>query len=86
VAQEAVRNALRHADASTLAVTVRGDGQRLTLEVVDDGVGFAPDSIRDPDRYGLRGLRSLVADHGGVLTVRSAPGEGTTVRMEVDAQ
>jgi signal transduction histidine kinase len=49
-------------------------------------VGFVPDSIRDPDRYGLRGLRSLVADHGGVLEVRSAPGEGTTVHMEVDAQ
>lgn len=86
VAQEAVRNALRHAGASTLAVTVRGDGRRLTLEVVDDGVGFDPSSARDPDRYGLRGLRSLVADAGGVLGVRSAPGEGTTVHMEVDAQ
>ena len=86
VAQEAVRNALRHASASTLAVTVRGDGRVLTLEVVDDGIGFDPSSVRDPDRYGLRGLRSLVADSGGVLEVRSAPGEGTTVRMEVAAQ
>lgn len=86
VAQEAVRNALRHSGASTLAVTVRGDQQRLTLEVVDDGVGFDPDSVHDPDRYGLRGLRSLVADHGGLLDVRSAPGDGTIVHMEVDAQ
>ncbi len=86
VAQEAVRNALRHSGASTLAVTVRGDGHRIALEVVDDGGGFDPDSVRDPDRYGLRGLRSLVADSGGVLDVRSAPGEGTTVRMEVEAQ
>lgn len=86
VAQEAVRNALRHSGASTLAVTVRGDQGRLTLEVVDDGAGFDPDSVRDPDRYGLRGLRSLVADHGGTLDVRSAPGDGTIVHMEVDAQ
>jgi len=86
VAQEAVRNALRHADASTLAVTVRCDGQQVTLEVVDDGVGFDPESVPDPDSYGLRGLRSLVADHGGVLVVRSSPGEGTAVHMEVDAQ
>lgn len=86
VAQEAVRNALRHSGASTLAVTVRGDQGRLALEVVDDGVGFDPAAVRDPDRYGLRGLRSLVADHGGTLDVRSAPGDGTIVHMEVDAQ
>ena len=85
VAQEAVRNAMRHSEASTLAVTVRGDGRVLTLEVVDDGVGFDP-SRTSPGSYGLRGLRSLVADSGGVLDVRSAPGEGTTVRMEVDAR
>lgn len=86
VAQEAVRNALRHADASTLAVTVRGNGARLTLEVVDDGVGFEPGEVRDPDRFGLRGLRSLVTESGGTLEVRSSPREGSTVRMEVDAR
>jgi two-component system NarL family sensor kinase len=86
VAQEAVRNALRHSGASTLAVTVIGDGKLLTLEVVDDGVGFDPTDVRDLDRYGLRGLRSLVADNGGTLEMRSSLGEGTTVRMEVEAQ
>jgi signal transduction histidine kinase len=85
VAQEAVRNAIRHSHASTLAVTVRGDPHRITLEVVDDGVGFDPE-VRDPDRFGLRGLRSLVTDIGGRLEVRSAVGEGTTVKMEVDLQ
>ncbi len=84
VAQEAVRNAIRHSGATTLAVTVRGDGEKLTLAVVDDGAGFDPDNVVDPDRYGLRGLRSLVRDVGGDLEVISAPGEGTTVRMEVD--
>ncbi len=86
VAQEAVRNALRHSAASTLAVTVRGDGRRLTLEVVDDGVGFDPARVRDSEHFGLRGLRSLVAEAGGTLEVRSSPHEGTTVRMEVDAR
>jgi signal transduction histidine kinase len=85
VAQEAVRNAIRHSEASTLAVTVRGDGRTLTLEVVDDGIGFDP-ARTNPDSYGLRGLRSLVTDNGGVLDVRSSPREGTTVRMEVDAR
>ena len=86
VAQEAVRNAIRHSRASTLAVTVRGDAGRVSLEVVDDGIGFTPGLVQDPDSYGLRGLKTLVADCGGELGVRSSPGEGTTVRMEVDAQ
>lgn len=86
VAQEAVRNAMRHSDASTLAVTVRGDGRRVVLEVVDDGVGFDVTRPAAADSFGLRGLRSLVAEAEGSLDVRSSPGEGTRVRMEVDAR
>jgi signal transduction histidine kinase len=83
VAQEAVRNATRHSGASTLAVTVRADEEQLLLEVVDDGVGFDPTAPSEPDRFGLRGLRSLVRDVGGELKVDSAVGEGTSVRMAV---
>ena len=86
VAQEAVRNALRHSGASTLAVTVRGDGRRVVLEVVDDGVGFDASRPAAADSFGLRGLRSLVGEAAGSLDVRSSPGEGTRVRMEVDAR
>ena len=86
VAQEAVRNALRHADASTLAVTVRVAGNRLVLEVVDDGIGFDPKVKQRADSFGLRGLRSLVAEAGGTLYVQSSPGEGTAVLMEVAAR
>ncbi|MFC6285242.1 sensor histidine kinase [Nocardioides sp. GCM10027113] len=86
VAQEAVRNALRHAEASTLDVTVRGDGRLLVLDVVDDGVGFEPSRAAAGDSFGLRGLRSLVSEAGGTLEVRSAPGEGTRVRMEVEVR
>ncbi len=83
VAQEAVRNAIRHAHASTLGVDVRRQDGRLVLRVVDDGQGFDPEGDRDPASFGLRGLASLVADAGGRLDVRSTPGEGTEVRMEV---
>ncbi len=86
VAQEAVRNALRHAEASTLAVTVRADEGWLVLDVVDDGIGFDPKDRRRSDSFGLRGLRSLVSEAGGTLVVRSSPGEGTTVLMEVAAR
>lgn len=81
VAQEAVRNAIRHAHARTLTVQVRVSGDRLLLNVSDDGVGFVP--RQDRDGIGLRGLRDLIGEADGSLEVRSAPGQGTTVHLEV---
>ena len=83
VAQEAVRNAIRHSGAGHLSVAVRGEPDRVLLEVSDDGRGFRPDRAQDPTRFGLRGLESLIADTGGRLEVRSLPGHGTTIRLEV---
>ncbi len=83
VAQEGVRNAIRHAGPDALSVRVSGVGDFVVLEVQDDGRGFTPEAVTDPAHYGLRGLNSLVADAGGRLTVLSAPGAGTTVRLEV---
>ena len=84
VAQEAVRNAIRHAEASHLSVRVASAGRRLVLDVEDDGRGFTPDEVTDPAHFGLRGLTGLVAEAGGTLEVLSAPGAGTTVHLEVD--
>jgi signal transduction histidine kinase len=53
----------------------------VNLEIADDGVGF--DSSLVGEGFGLRGMRTRVAEIGGKLTVRSAPGEGTTVIAEV---
>ena len=83
VAQEAVRNALRHSAATRLQVTVEHVDGCLVLEVTDDGRGFDPTARRDPEHFGLRGLTSLIRQAGGRLDVRSAPGAGTTVRLEV---
>jgi two-component system NarL family sensor kinase len=84
VAQEAIRNAVRHAHASQLTVEVRGDDRQVRLMVQDDGVGFDP---ADPGRngsFGLRGLQSLVEDGGGRVRVDSGPQVGTTVQMVVE--
>jgi signal transduction histidine kinase len=83
VAQEAVRNTLRHADARCLTIDMREEGRAIVLEVSDDGQGFDPAAVRDDVHYGLRGLASLARDSGGTLAVRSSPGTGTVVRLEV---
>jgi two-component system, NarL family, sensor kinase len=84
VAQEAIRNAVRHADAGHLRVQVDGDDRQVRLTVTDDGVGFDPAGPARDGSYGLRGLQSLVEDGGGRVRVESAPGAGTTVRMVVE--
>jgi two-component system NarL family sensor kinase len=83
VAQEAIRNAVRHARASELSVEVRGDEREVRLVVADDGVGFDQADPASNGSYGLRGLQSLVEDGGGQVRVDSVPSEGTTVRMTV---
>jgi two-component system NarL family sensor kinase len=81
VAQEAVRNSIRHASATHLTVQLRTVGDRLHLDVSDDGQGFVMG--QDTGGIGLRGLRDLVREAGGRLDVRSTPGAGTTVHLEV---
>jgi signal transduction histidine kinase len=83
VAQELVRNTLRHARATTMTVDLGRQDEALVLTVADDGDGFDPATVSATAHYGLRGLESLVADHGGTLLIRSRPGEGTHVRLEV---
>ena len=75
VASEALTNVVKYAKASRARVTVRRDGDWLSLEVADDGVGGA-----DPtDGSGLRGLDDRLAAVGGTLDVLSPQGSGTRV-------
>jgi signal transduction histidine kinase len=85
IAQEALQNALRHAGAQRIAVRLRADDGRMLLEVEDDGVGFEPDEANlRSRRLGLTSMEERAARLGGNLRIRSAPGAGTTVRLEVD--
>ncbi|PZG19741.1 hypothetical protein C1I95_11050 [Micromonospora craterilacus] len=80
-AQEALTNVRRHAEAGAVAVLLHSDDDRVTLEVADDGVGFDPGA--GTDGYGLTGIRARVEQVHGTVVVRSTPGEGTTIRVEV---
>ena len=84
VAQEALRNAARHADARHVRVRLRGDDTTAILEIIDDGAGFdvASAEQRRPG-MGLFSMRERVGLVNGRLVVKSAPGVGTTVSASV---
>jgi two-component system NarL family sensor kinase len=86
VAQEALRNVVTHAHASSVHLRAASNHASVMLEVVDDGVGFDADVAEARAReghLGLRGIADRVRDAGGEMDVSSAPGAGTTVRMTV---
>jgi len=81
VCQEALSNVRKHACARLVAVGLSYDPGQVRLEVSDDGQGFDPASAGGG--FGLRGMRSRVAEVGGTLTISSEPGAGTRVNVEV---
>lgn len=80
---EALANALKHAKPSRVVLRMRTEGQSLTVEVEDDGVGMAP---RDAFGSGLTGLRDRLEDVGGAFTIWSRPGKGTRLKTTLPAR
>jgi signal transduction histidine kinase len=84
IAQEAIHNSLRHAQAQHLAVRLHREDGRVLLEVEDDGVGFDPSArALRATHLGLTSMEERAERMGGRLEIRSAPGSGTRVRLDV---
>jgi signal transduction histidine kinase len=88
IVQECLNNVLKHSRAEHALVRIERRETRLTLTVHDDGVGFASDSThpdRPRDGFGLTGISERAQLLGGNAGIQSAPGQGTTVTIELDA-
>lgn len=84
IAQEALNNALRHAHAQQITVQLWQEPARLAMEIRDDGVGFEPSGADKRSGLGLRGIEERIAQLQGTVTLQSAPGAGTRLRVEVE--
>lgn len=85
IAQEALVNIERHAEAQHVTITWRCDGKVAELIVADDGRGFPVGRSGRLDSYGLVGMRERAAAIGARLDVDSTPGQGTRIRCRVTA-
>jgi signal transduction histidine kinase len=80
IAQEALQNVTRHAQAKTVHIELKQTLDRLVLSVHDDGIGFDAENVRG---LGAVGMEERLRQIGGVLRVTSQPGKGTTLVAEV---
>lgn len=83
ILQEALTNVARHAGARSVAIRLKPRGEVLELSVQDDGVGFEPSAADARKSFGLLGMHERAMVFGGRLHIDSAPGCGTTVRLDV---
>lgn len=86
VCQEAMTNIARHAEAETVLVQARVEGDAMVVEIEDDGKGFDPVEVghrTGRPHFGLLGMRERVELLGGKLVVDSSPGRGTRLHVEV---
>ena len=83
IAQEALNNALKHAQANQIVLNLTGNPFKITLEIMDNGVGFIPDEAIEGGGLGLDGIIERAELMRGDLTIDSWPGKGTTIRIEV---
>jgi signal transduction histidine kinase len=84
VAQETLQNIAKHSQATDVNLSLRAADKSIRLSVADNGVGFCAEKAwRKPMSFGLAGMRERAALLGGTLAVRSAPGKGAAVTLEL---
>ncbi len=83
LAQEGVTNALKHADPSTIRVSLEKRESGMLLEIEDDGIGFDRENHPGPEEghFGLLGMKERAARSGGMFEIDSATGVGTRLRV-----
>jgi len=82
IAREAISNCLRHARAANASVTLHAHARGIRLVVADDGVGFDLAMTKDAS-MGFRNMRNRASVLGATLDIDSAPGQGTTVNLDI---
>ncbi len=78
IAQEAIINAIKHAEPRNIGLTIDSESTRLILRIADDGKGFTPEEGKWTS-VGLRSMRERAEHLGGTVTVKSEMGKGTEI-------
>lgn len=83
IAQEALNNALKHAQANNVVVRISTRNEQIVLEVEDDGQGFDVGAVDVDGGMGLANMRHRAGELGGSIEIRSQPGSGALIRVRI---
>jgi signal transduction histidine kinase len=81
--QEALANVARHARATRVTVDIRKEKGQITLSLSDDGQGFNPEKQNQSVGHGLANMRARAEELDGNFAIKSAPGQGTEIRLQL---
>ncbi|MGB0388079.1 MAG: response regulator [Ardenticatenaceae bacterium] len=84
IAQEALNNILKHAEASEVRLSLRRQATHVILEIKDNGKGFDPEHLPQPGGMGLNNMKTRAEKLGGSLSIESQKGKGTTIHVRVE--
>ncbi|HMB24643.1 MAG TPA: ATP-binding protein, partial [Anaerolineales bacterium] len=79
IAQEALNNSLKHAEATMISVSLKSQEELVELEIMDNGKGFEPEAIQDHGGLGMISMRERVESIYGEYSITSKPGDGTRI-------
>jgi len=83
ILQESLTNVVRHAQASRVSVGVHQDGEKVIMEIADNGIGIFPECRRKANSFGLLGISERASALGGELVVASDRGDGTKLTVTI---
>lgn len=83
ILQESLNNVIRHAQASSVQISLGMTGEKLYMQIADNGIGIYPDCRRKANSFGLIGIEERIIALGGELDIQSNPDSGTTVTVSI---
>jgi signal transduction histidine kinase len=86
IVQESLTNIVRHAQASQIKLSLRQRGDRLLIQIGDNGVGMTADAMQQPRSFGIAGMRERVLLLDGSIEINSRPGRGTQLKVSIPLQ
>jgi signal transduction histidine kinase len=85
ILQESLTNVLRHAQASRVRIVLGRDSERITMQIIDNGVGMQADALSKNRSFGLPGIRERLRPLAGALEIHSAPDAGCALYIAIPA-
>ncbi|WP_334319557.1 ATP-binding protein [Termitidicoccus mucosus] len=86
ITKEALNNTLKYAQADHIKIQMNADNGHFKMSISDNGRGFDPAALRKDDHYGLENMRERMAEAGGRIEIKSQPGEGAQIMLDISLQ